>query len=828
MKSPDSESRPDPARVEELFHRAAELPGGEQAAFLARECGEEQRLLESVSSLLAASRESSTTWDRTALDLEARSSAIDSRPARPGEFFGPYRIVRRVAAGGMSVVYEALRDDAEFHKRVAIKFVQRGIDDGALGERFRGERQILAQLEHPYIARLLDGGTTADDLPYLVMEYVDGVPIDRFVTERRLTRTDRLHLFLQVCEAVQYAHRNLVVHRDLKPGNILVTAGGMPKLLDFGIAKLITSEPPGQATTVRALTPECASPEQVAGRSITTATDVYSLGVLLFVLLAERLPYGAGAAQPVELIRAICEEGPVWQPSGLIASELRSILAQALRKEPERRYLSVEQFDADVRRYLAGLPVAARADTWSYRARKFAVRRALPLAATAALTVVVLAGLTTSLWEARRAERQRLIAQRRFDDARRLAYTVIHEIQPKLAAINGTVALRKTLIEETLVYLESLGKDAADSPALMRELIDSYVALAGVAADAGTSNVGDPQRASQILQQAQALANTLQRADSANPASARCLVRFYVAEARQVISYGTQENARAFAARAMEIAERLAAAKPDRDSQIEVASAAMTLGNTLGSATDDSDEDRNRKIELFQRSLAIWRELLNLQPQNPDELRKRIALADKNLSSVWVSKGNYPKALEYAIEARDLDEVALARNPSSPAAQMDLAFDIGAIGWACFQMRDYPGAVEAMRQNVALREKVAAANADDRRATDRLAYALRDLAGAEELLGDRAAARRDLLRTASLYVRLAASGPLVPQSLGRFAFTAYEIGEMERKQGDGREGCQWLRKCVALMDEYERRTTVLAGTPEEIAQMRRAASSCPP
>ncbi len=349
---PATDPRPDPGRIEDLFHEAVPLPPAEQPEFVARAANGDMQLQQAVCALLAAAREPDPVWEQNALELEARRCAFDSRTARPGELFGTYRIVRRIASGGMGSVYEALRDDAEFHKRVAIKFAHQEQDDPAVASRFRSERQILAELEHPSIARLLDGGTTADGVAYLVMEYVDGVPIDRYAIDHNLSRAARLQLWLRVSEAVQYAHRNLVVHRDLKPGNILVTSDGTPKLLDFGIAKLLGSE--SAATTIRALTPEYASPEQVAGRAMGTGSDIYSLGVLLFLLLAGRLPYRCTAAQPAELVRAVCEEEPAWEPHGLLDSDLRSILAQALRKEPERRYSSVERFAEDVRRFLAG------------------------------------------------------------------------------------------------------------------------------------------------------------------------------------------------------------------------------------------------------------------------------------------------------------------------------------------------------------------------------------------------------------------------------------------------------------------------------------------
>ena len=243
-------------------------------------------------SLLAAERSPPTAWNGSAFELEARQTAAHSGQARVGQFFGPYRILRHISAGGMGFVYEAVRADNQYRKKVAIKIVQRSLDDSAgIIERFRAERQILARLEHPNIARLLEGGTTSDGVPYLVMEYVDGVPLSQYAAQRALAPYDRLKLFLSICDAVQYAHRNLVVHRDLKPSNILVTADGVPKPLDFGIAKVSNAEGAAATATVGAMTPEYAGPEQVLGAPITTSSDVYSLGVLLYELLSGRRPY---------------------------------------------------------------------------------------------------------------------------------------------------------------------------------------------------------------------------------------------------------------------------------------------------------------------------------------------------------------------------------------------------------------------------------------------------------------------------------------------------------------------------------------------------------
>ncbi|TAK93742.1 serine/threonine protein kinase, partial [Patescibacteria group bacterium] len=308
---------------------------------------------------------------------------VTDQPSLPLERIGPYRLVSEIGHGGMGTVYLAERD-GDFHQRVAIKVVR-----GLLGadglRRFRVERQILASLQHPGIAGLLDGGTTPEGMPYLVMEHIEGVRIDDYCDARHLTLAQRVTLFCRVCDAVSAAHRSLVVHRDLKPSNILITADGTPKLLDFGIAKLLTDDDADPllvtSPSVRALTPEYASPEQIRGLPITTATDVYSLGVLLFELLTGERPHRLGTRTAAELERVICGQ-EARRPSAFVEKrlarelegDLDTIALAALRKESSRRYQSVEQLADDLRRYLDGRPVLARPSTWSYRARRFVQR----------------------------------------------------------------------------------------------------------------------------------------------------------------------------------------------------------------------------------------------------------------------------------------------------------------------------------------------------------------------------------------------------------------------------------------------------------------------
>ena len=327
---------------------------------------------------------------------------------------GPYQLEREIGRGGMGVVYEAVRADGSFRKRVAIKILRRDQSSRLFLTRFHQERQILARLEHPHIAAILDGGETPQGDPYFVMEYVDGVPLTTYADTHRLTVARRLDLFLQVCDALQYAHRNLTVHRDLKPGNILVTPAGAVKLLDFGVAKLLEEDGAREApATVALLTPAYTSPEQIRREPASTAGDVFQLGILLYELLSGENPFHRDGRLPHEAMRAICEDDPA-PPSTVakrearqIRGELDAIVLTALRKQPAWRYSSVEQMADDIGRYRRGWPVLATGNRLGYRLQKFVWRHWLPLAATALVMALLAAGIVITTQQARVAEQAR-------------------------------------------------------------------------------------------------------------------------------------------------------------------------------------------------------------------------------------------------------------------------------------------------------------------------------------------------------------------------------------------------------------------------------------
>ncbi len=424
-------------RVETLYNEAVSLDGDARSDYLRRACADDASLLAEVEALLRhdarGDQTISAALQRAASDLLEQQAA-----ALVGRQLGAWRLVRRVAQGGMGSVYLAERCDGQFEQRVAVKLLNPALLSPDALARFNSERQILARLSHPNIARLYDGGTTDEGVPYLVMEYIEGVPISTCCRERQLGTRARLELFTKVCVALDYAHRNLIVHRDIKPSNILVDALGEPKLLDFGVAKLIERDPLAHpAVTVadaRALTPRYASPEQLRGETITTATDVYSLGVLLYELLSGASPYGDSATSPGDLHAAILGTNPerpstaVGRPGGErvahltperlrreLSGDLDNIVLMALRKEPERRYQTTQQLADDIARHLAHEPVLARPDTFSYRSAKF-LRRHRAMVSVASLAVVALLALGALHVQRLAAERDRALRAERLAD----------------------------------------------------------------------------------------------------------------------------------------------------------------------------------------------------------------------------------------------------------------------------------------------------------------------------------------------------------------------------------------------------------------------------
>ena len=566
-----------------------------------------------------------------------------SAESRIGRRIGVYQIVEEIGCGGMGEVYRAVRADGQYDKQVAIKLVRVGFDTSFVLERFRHERQILASLDHPNVAHLHDGGTTDDGAPYLVMELIEGTPIDQYCENHRLGISERLLMFNQVCSAVQYAHQRLVIHRDIKPNNILVTAEGIPKLLDFGIAKILDPSSGAETTLVRSMTPEYASPEQIRGETITTATDVYSLGVVLYKLLTGRSPYPEKMRAPLEFANAVCEAEPP-RPSTIrtplnctdnkfprteasensakvkraLRGDLDNIVLKALRKEPERRYSSVEQFAEDIRRHLKGLPVTAMKGSIRYRASKFARRNRVVMAAGALVAITLVAGIWATIRQARIARRQadiasieRARAERRFSDVRELANSLIFEIHDSIQGLPGATPSRKLLLDRAVRYLDKLSQDSGGDLSLQRELAWAYHRLATVQGDTSQSNLGEVSAAQVSNQKAMALFEAVAKADPNNLSDQLNLAMAYRGRAFFDI-YETSGLA--------EINRALAVTEPlmrndanNLDLKNERAQEYFILANI-----QDANGDRLQSIDSFRKVLDLRQDILSSQPSYPD------------------------------------------------------------------------------------------------------------------------------------------------------------------------------------------------------------------
>ena len=534
-------------RLEELYDAAAALDPAERARFIDESCGADEELRQAL--MTALQGESSGF---TGVVAQAAARATEGDDAWTGRRMGPYRLVRPLGRGGMGAVYLAVRDDDQFHKEVAIKTLKFDLDDGPAVARFRHERQILAHLEHPNIARLLDGGTTEHGTPYIVLEYVEGVPITQWCDERRLALEQRLQLFRHVCAAVQYSHQHLIVHRDLKPANILVGSDGVAKLLDFGIAKLLAADVPLPAVTATGallMTPDYVSPEQVRGEAVSTVTDVYALGAVLYELLTGRRPHELQRYDAIEIARVVCETAvrpPSTWGDRRLRGDLDTIVLKAMQKDPSRRYASVVEFSEDLQRHLDGMPVTARPDTSLYRTTKFARRHWIGIAATLAVLISLGVGVAISLQQAR-------VAQRRFAQVRDLANTFLFQFYDEVSKLQGSTEVRASIVETARKYLDSLAAEAGNDRQLTLELAQAYKRLGDVQGRTRSANLGELDDARRSYQQALDLYSRLGTNATSAPESRRGSARVLMALSSLELDAYHENAAEPIARRALEM-----------------------------------------------------------------------------------------------------------------------------------------------------------------------------------------------------------------------------------------------------------------------------------
>jgi eukaryotic-like serine/threonine-protein kinase len=730
------------SEVKAVLSDVLDADATQRPALLDRLCGPDTELRTTVESLLAMESQA----DRLDTAFLPGSALWTDPPEKAPVQIGPYNILREIGRGGMGVVYLADRADGEYRKRVAIKLITGARNELNLDQRFRRERQILAQLEHPHIARLLDGGATESGQPYFVMEYVEGPPLLAWCDEHHLDIDARLALFLSVCDAVSYAHRKLIVHRDLKPGNVLVTPSGDPKLLDFGLARMVDSETEADLTQAgpTPMTVAYSSPEQIRGERQTVSSDVYSLGVILYELLTAHRPYRPENTSYAEIVRVTCEQEPTPPAQFLpnLRGDLETILLKALAKDPHLRYHSVDELAADLRRHLNGQPIQARPATFTYRAGKFLRRHriAVPAAALAVALILSFAGL--SWFEALRA-------QRRFNDVEKLAHSVMFEFHDAIEKLPGSTAARELLVRRALEYLENLSREAAGDPRLDREIALGYGRIGDIQGNLGTANLGNVSATLESYRKAeQILARLLARSPS--DASLRLdYLRISGGLAGAYNLNGDRARARVLSEKNIALANAALRDRPNDPDTMRFMMATQSLAGDLLIGEGKYEE----AIPIRQAILAMEQRVSELNPGNARR-RSNVALAHKRLGALYGVVKRYEEGrLEYQ-QALASDE-EYARIDSGTRAQLDLSYDYSDLGWVSTHLGDQPAALAFYRKAQALRQSAAAADPKDSRAATAVASITQRIGSQLRRMQDLPAARQEMQRAVVLWKQLA-------------------------------------------------------------------------
>ena len=730
---------------------------------------------------------------------------------------GPYRLVERLGVGGMGEVYRAARADAQFEQQVAIKLVRAGLHSQLVFERFRAERQILADLEHPGIARLLDGGVTAEGLPYLVMELVEGEPIDHYCESHQLPIPQRLRLFRQACAAVSYAHRHLVVHRDLKPTNILVSASGAVKLLDFGIAKLVqegsSAAPAGEPTVagLLAVTPAYASPEQLQGLPVTTTSDVYSLGVILYQLLSGRSPYRGDFVSAAAALHEVCELDP-QAPSVAAAAtqparappgaELDAITLKALRKEPGSRYSSVEQLIADIDCYLGGRPVSAHGGQLAYRAAKFLRRHRLEVAGAALVVLALVAGIVAATHAAQRAREQQRAAERNFARVRQLADTVMFQLHDSIREIPGSTAARQLLVQQALHYLAALARDSAGDVALQRDLAAAYERIGDVQGQAFGASLGDTAGALRSYQAALALREAIQaRSSGGSVPDTLALARTRRLHSEALAMSGNIQGSAAEINQAVAAMQPLARDQP-RDAAVleelylDYADLAGVLGGNFNFANLG---DQRSAFAAHQHQLQAASQLVALEPGNAHFQGLQI-VAKTNYADQLMLTGRVREAAAYYASLREPLESQVATAPSTKNMQW-LHSLYTRLETVALWDHDPGSALQSGRAALAIARRLESSDPQN-------AYAVLDLATdyanqADELsqTGDQAGAARAADDAVRILEPLAASNPSNGEFRVTYGLVLYVRGEVAARAHDPEAALRSFRPALAVFEK---------------------------
>jgi non-specific serine/threonine protein kinase/serine/threonine-protein kinase len=711
------------ARISTLFQDACERPRDDRERWLSAHCDDAVVRADVLAML--------RTYDTDPEFLEQPADVGDGLTSvHAGGRLGPYLLVAEIGRGGMGVVYEARRDDDEFDRRVAIKILP-AWSGSDLANRFRLERRVLAGLDHPGIARLLDSGATTDGTPYFVMEYVDGRPIDAWAVEHQPDITRRVMLIEKVLDALGYAHQNLVVHRDVKPANVLVTADGEPKLLDFGIATLLTADGQAAAGTTRtghhSFTTEYASPEQIRGERVTTASDVYSVGVLLYLLLSGRRPYDLANQSPFDAMRIVCDVDPPLMSAvadgklrPALAGDLDAIVAKALRKSPAERYRTVSEFAADLGAWRTGRAVSAVRQSFTYRSARFVRRNRAAVAASAAIIIALAGGAVATTWQARIAAQERDKAQNRFRQVQEFSRSLLFDVHNALRTVPGATESRRLLLDRAVQFLDGLAADAGDDDELQLELAAGYQQLANVQGNAFSENVGDTAAALASLAKAAKLVDAVRERQPDNlDALIRAIgVTFDLAAVRD--ERGDAEAA-PLQARHESLVRELAARATTPHAAAAVAKGYSDVGRFR---TDRGDFDGAE--QAYRQAVRMFEEFPGGRPAT--NVRDH-AFALKRLGAVLLRANNYDESEQRYRQALALDEESI-RLDDRPETRYDITFTLSDLALVQSRRAQWSDAVTMWHRALEIRQAAVDADPKNTRAIVGVATILGRLGGA--------------------------------------------------------------------------------------------------
>jgi eukaryotic-like serine/threonine-protein kinase len=663
-----------------------------------------------------------------------------------GRILGAYRITSPLGVGGMGEVYLAVRADGHYDQQVAIKIVRPGLGSVYSSIRFHNERQILAKLDHPNIAKILDGGATEDGLPYFVMEFIDGLHITDYCDQNRLSIEDRFRLFRDVCSAVHYAHQHLVVHRDIKPSNILVTPQGRPKLLDFGIAKMLRPDSSAKDATVvgvLAMTPEYASPEQLRGEVITTATDVYSLGLVLYELLTGQRPHEFSGRTPHEITRIVLESEPdrprnavfrkpapnnsaersdsvqtsvaacdlrgfssVQKLHRRLAGDVDNIVLKALRKEPGERYASADQLSEDIRRHLERRPIIASKGSTAYRFRKYVLRHKAGVASAAIIFLTLVAGIVVTVREARIAKRNEIRAEQRFNDLRKLANSLIFDIHDSIQNLPGSTPSRKLLLDQAVQYLDSLSKESAGDISLQRELASAFQRVGLLQGNALDANLGQTEAGIVSLQKSLSLFESVAKA---NPRNVEDQIKLAHAQwvLSSILGNSGRPGARELIQKALGITDGLMKLDPTNRSLLLERSGEF---GHLASLQDESG-DVEGSLASLKTALSIHDDILKADPTNR-KVEGNIAVYRVRIGVGLAQLGQRSAALDIGHSGLVLFR-SLAHDHNDARAQRQLATAIGYVAGIHLMNGDFPQALTLVKESSGIVQRLQAADPDN-------------------------------------------------------------------------------------------------------------------